>query len=85
MISDAVAMFEAGADGLFIKPTGIDDPQTRLATRQYAPKLIEALVLVVDRHMDNLNQFKRAYEANITGGKKEVAHLIKAWQAFRNQ
>lgn len=85
LINDALALFEAGADGLFIKPTGTDDSKTRLSTRQYAPKLIEALVLVADRHMDNLNTFKKAYEAKFIGGKKEVAHLIEAWRAFRNQ
>ena len=85
MICDAVAIFEAGADGLYIKPTGIDDAKTRLSTRQYAPKLIEALAQVVDRHMDDLNTFKRGCDAKFIGGKKEVAYLIKAWQAFRNQ
>lgn len=39
LISDAVVMFKAGADGLFIKPTGADDDQTRRLTREYAPKL----------------------------------------------
>ena len=55
LISDAVAMFEAGADGLFIKPTGTDDDETRLLTRRYAPKLIESLTRVVDRQNEKLN------------------------------
>jgi DNA-binding NarL/FixJ family response regulator len=49
LISDAVAMFKAGADGLFVKPTGTDDDETRLLTRRYAPELIESLNRVVDR------------------------------------
>jgi len=43
LISDAVAMFEAGADGLFIKPTGYNDAETRRLTREYAPELVNAL------------------------------------------
>lgn len=43
MINDAVAMFKAGADGLFIKPTGSNDEETRRLTRQYAPTLVSDL------------------------------------------
>lgn len=43
LINDAVSMFKAGADGLFIKPTGIDDGETRRLTREYAPELISEL------------------------------------------
>jgi DNA-binding NarL/FixJ family response regulator len=43
LIHDAVAMFKAGADGLFIKPTGSDDDETRRLTRAYAPRLIDDL------------------------------------------
>ncbi|MBW1900463.1 MAG: hypothetical protein JRJ20_02395 [Deltaproteobacteria bacterium] len=39
LINDAVAMFRAGADGLFIKPTGKNDAETRQLTRAYAPEL----------------------------------------------
>ena len=55
LISDAVAMFETGADGLFIKPTGTNDDETRLLTRRYAPKLIESLTRVVDHQNEKLN------------------------------
>jgi DNA-binding NarL/FixJ family response regulator len=54
LISDAVAMFKAGADGLFIKPTGRDDSETRILTREYAPKLIEELALIIDRNIKQL-------------------------------
>jgi len=40
LINDAVAMFKAGADGLFIKPTGLNDDDTRRLTREYAPRLL---------------------------------------------
>lgn len=43
LISDAVAMFRAGCDGLFIKPTGPDDRETRRLTRAYAPELLREL------------------------------------------
>lgn len=43
LISDAVAMFKAGAEGLYIKPTGSNDAETRRLTREYAPELVNAL------------------------------------------
>jgi len=43
LINDAVAMFKAGADGLFIKPTGLNDDDTRRLTREYAPSLLSDL------------------------------------------
>ena len=43
LVSDAVAMFRAGCDGLYIKPTGRDDEETRRLTRDYAPELLESL------------------------------------------
>lgn len=43
MISDAVAMFEAGADGLLIKPTGKNDAETRELTVKFAPTLLARL------------------------------------------
>ena len=52
LITDAVAMFEAGADGLFIKPTGTDDQDTRIITRKYGPSLIKDLAAIVNRRSD---------------------------------
>jgi DNA-binding NarL/FixJ family response regulator len=43
LINDAVAIFKAGADGLFIKPTGSNDAETRRLTKEYAPRLITEL------------------------------------------
>jgi DNA-binding NarL/FixJ family response regulator len=85
LISDAVAIFEAGADGLFIKPTGFDDAETRLSTRQYAPKLIEALALVVDRHFNNPDPLASDYPSKFTGEKDQLACLINRWRAFRKR
>jgi DNA-binding NarL/FixJ family response regulator len=47
LISDAVAMFRAGCDGLFIKPTGRDDAETRRMTREYAPRLLRDLNRII--------------------------------------
>jgi DNA-binding NarL/FixJ family response regulator len=85
LISDAVAMFEADADGLFIKPTGIDDAETRFSTRQYAPKLIEALALIVDRHVDKPDSLEKAYNSEFIGEKNEMACLLKTWRTFRKR
>ena len=43
LINDAVAMFKAGADGLFIKPTGKNDVETHYLTRKNAPLLLKDL------------------------------------------
>jgi len=58
LISDAVAVFKAGADGLFIKPTGSDDQETRALTKQYAPILIEELLRIMDSNIDRLKKEK---------------------------
>ena len=43
LINDAVAIFKAGADGLFVKPNGHNDDDTRRLTREYAPCLLSDL------------------------------------------
>jgi DNA-binding NarL/FixJ family response regulator len=48
LIHDAVEMFRAGADGLFIKPTGTTDAETRRLTREYAPGLAEELMQIIE-------------------------------------
>jgi DNA-binding NarL/FixJ family response regulator len=53
LINDAVAMFKAGADGLFIKPTGSNDTETRRLTREYAPQLIEELKKIKDSKINH--------------------------------
>lgn len=49
LISDAVAMFRAGTDGLFIKPTGANDAETRRLTREYAPQLLMELRQIMEK------------------------------------
>jgi DNA-binding NarL/FixJ family response regulator len=78
LISDAVAMFKAGADGLFIKPTGKNDTETRALTREYAPTLIQELSRIVDCH------FARMEQDPGKGSSAGVTPLIKAWKSFRN-
>jgi DNA-binding NarL/FixJ family response regulator len=85
LINDAVAIFEAGADGLFIKPTGIDDAETRISTREYAPKLIEALTRVIDRHFNKPDPPASDYPNEFKREKDQMSRLLKTWQAFRNQ
>jgi len=48
LIQDAVAMFRAGADGLFIKPTGRDNAETRRLTREYAFDLADGLRRIME-------------------------------------
>lgn len=48
LISDAVAMFGAGANGLFVKPTGSNDMETARLTREYAPQLITGLARIMN-------------------------------------
>ena len=50
LISDAVALFEAGADGLFIKPTGKTDDETRRLTRENAPLLLKNLEKIISAY-----------------------------------
>ena len=84
LISDAVAIFQAGADGLFIKPTRPDDSMTRLATREYAPQLIQDLSLVVDRHLGGLEEKEGFYVARGRIEEGEVKALAKVWRRLRN-
>ena len=83
MISDAVAIFEAGADGLFIKPTGNEDAETRRLTRQYAPKLLKSLALVIDRHFRKISPSTEGHTPEFIEEKDEISHLKKAWQTYR--
>ena len=85
LISDAVAMFRAGADGLFIKPTGRDDSETRTLTREYAPKLIEDLAQIIDRNMDQLKRHENCFPKKMAEKRTQVESLISSWKAFRNK
>ena len=80
LITDAVAMFRAGADGLFIKPTGLDDGDTRRLTEEFAPILIEELALIVDRFVGDLEKHDPFYR---TQRGQDVNALITGWRNFR--
>jgi DNA-binding NarL/FixJ family response regulator len=80
LITDAVAMFRAGADGLFIKPTGRDDGDTRRLTHEFAPTLIEELALIVDRLLGDLEKHASFYS---TRRSQDVNALISGWRTFR--
>jgi DNA-binding NarL/FixJ family response regulator len=54
LISDAVAIFKAGADGLFIKPTGKTDNDTHRLTRENAPLLMKDLERILYDFSGNL-------------------------------
>ncbi|MFH1490004.1 MAG: hypothetical protein ABII06_13970 [Pseudomonadota bacterium] len=85
LISDAVAMFQAGADGLFIKPTGRDDRETRKLTRQVAPKLLQELFLIIDRHIRLLKTHEGFYQSGLPGKKSDIGNLINAWHQIKNK
>jgi CheY-like chemotaxis protein len=80
LITDAVAMFGAGADGLFIKPTGQDDKATKRLTKEFAPTLIQALALIVDRLLKGLETHEAFYR---TQHGQDVQELITSWKNFR--
>ncbi len=49
LIWDAIAVFNAGADGIFIKPTGVNDEDTINLTKEFAPYLIMELKKIILR------------------------------------
>ncbi len=49
LIGDAIAVFNANADGIFIKPTGSNDEDTIRLTREFAPQLIRELKRIIFR------------------------------------
>jgi DNA-binding NarL/FixJ family response regulator len=84
LINDAVAMFQAGADGLFIKPTGQSDEHTRTMTREHAPRLIEGWSQVIDAHLSGLMAHIDHYRTSGTGRKASLQKLLAEWKAFQN-
>ncbi len=83
LINDAVAMFQAGANGLFIKPTGPNDEQTRAMTRANAPDLIKELSQIIDAHLNGLMAHIDHYHSTGQGLKTPLAELITKWTAYR--
>ena len=85
LINDAVAMIRAGTDGLFIKPTGNKDSETRRLTREYATELIEALSSIVDSGIQNIKRYKDFYTAKGLESELNLDALISSWKEFRNK
>lgn len=85
LISDAVAMFKAGADGLFIKPTGTDDAETRALTRKNGPHLILELMNIIDSRIGNLADHTALYRHKSPGSGDEIKNLISNWKKFINK
>ncbi|MDB9823165.1 hypothetical protein OAC89_05640 [Deltaproteobacteria bacterium] len=85
LINDAVAMMKAGADGLFIKPTGKEDSETRKLTREYAPELIKELSGIVDSNIQNLYGYNDYYSTGRTGKPADVEDVISGWKEFINK
>lgn len=85
LISDAVAMIRAGSDGLFIKPTGRDDTETRVLTRNYAPELTEELARIIDRSVDLMRKHGAFYGKASEGDGADLEALLSAWKIFRNK
>lgn len=83
LISDAVAILRAGADGLYIKPTGPDDLSTRRLTREYAPKLIQELAAVVDQKIGLLKKNEALYLTDGRVKREELEALVKAWRCLQ--
>ena len=82
LISDAVAIFAAGSDGLFIKPTGRDDNDTRSLTIEYAPELIRGLARIVQAGINNLKEFESFYQTENTGKGVDIYPIIESWKKF---
>jgi DNA-binding NarL/FixJ family response regulator len=82
MINDAVAMFGAGADGLFIKPTGKNDVETQRVTREYAPELIMSLKKIINRNIGNLKKHIEFYANKYPPETVKIESLINNWKAY---
>jgi len=85
MIKDAVAMIRSGADGLFIKPTGKEDSETRKLTREYAPSLLEELSLIIDSNIQNLKTYQDFYSGKRNEKGVDVESVISGWKEFINK
>ena len=83
LINDAVAMLKAGTDGLFIKPTGKNDEETRALTREFAPELIASLLGIIGSKIDNLLCFKDFFSNNSSLSGDEIKSLINYWKEFK--
>jgi DNA-binding NarL/FixJ family response regulator len=84
LISDAVAMINAGTDGLYIKPTGKNDHETRILTRAFAPRLIDSLVNTAKGKIENISSHSSHYIHNLGQTEASLKNLITCWKEFKN-
>ncbi len=84
LINDAVQMIKAGTDGLFIKPTGKNDEETRRITGEFAPLLIASLTEIIKSKIENLSLFKDYYTDISPDTGEAVTGLINYWKEFKN-
>ena len=84
LINDAVQMISAGTDGLFIKPTGNTDEETRVLTRKFAQELIASLIKIIKSKIDNLALSRAFYSDNFHHTDDMVTSLINYWKEFKN-
>ena len=84
LINNAVAVIKAGTDGLFIKPTGKNDDETRRITGEVAPGLIASLLNIIKSKIDNLSFFKDYYTGISPDTDEAVTELINYWKEFKN-
>ena len=84
LLNDAVAMFQEEPDGIFIKPTGRNDRDTRELTKKNAPQLIESWLLIIDRNLPHLIDHKTHYISESRHQGSDIDQILDVWRQFRN-
>lgn len=84
LINDAVQMIKAGTDGLFIKPTGKNDEETRRITREYAPDLITSLLKIIRLKIVDLLLYRDYYASYSPKTGEAITGLVNCWKEFKN-
>lgn len=84
LINDAVAMIKAGTEGLFIKPTGKNDAETRKLTNDFAPELILSLKKIMTSGIEGLKQFHDFYMDRDPENRGRIDQLLNYWKEFKN-
>jgi hypothetical protein len=85
LINDAVSMFQAGAEALFIKPTGKNDDETRARTRRYAPRLVQDLVRLLDQRFHPFSDSRKAHSVEIKKESDVFYRASETWKTFRSK
>ena len=82
LISDSVAIFQAGGDGLLIKPTGKNDIETRIMTKRNSSKMIEEIKNIIDNNIGKSDKLKNGQDLYYN---ERVEALISSWKEFINK